>query len=104
MISTFFQNTYRIGTRKYRLRDYSRRRSENKRNRGYDLTRQRLRFALRVAKVLQRRFSKLQKCPKALYFQGFSGTCKPVYIIPTRRIISISKLFCLENIIRGGFI
>ena len=25
-------------------------------------------------------------------------------IIPTRRIISISKLFCLENIIRGGFI
>ena len=25
-------------------------------------------------------------------------------IIPTRRIKSISKLFCLENIIRGGFI
>ena len=25
-------------------------------------------------------------------------------IIPTRRIISVSKLFCLENIICGGFI
>jgi hypothetical protein len=27
-----------------------------------------------------------------------------VMFIPTRRIKSISKLFCLENIIRGGFV
>ena len=32
-------------------------------------------FILRVAKVLQRHFSKLHKCPKALNLQGFSGTC-----------------------------
>ena len=41
-------------------------------------------LSLRVAKVLQQYFYKLQKCPKALYFQGFSGTCKPLDIIPTR--------------------
>ena len=32
-------------------------------------------LSLCVAKVLQKHFPKLQKCPKALYFQGFSGTC-----------------------------
>ena len=88
MISTFFKILTGSATRKYRLRDYSRRRSENKRNRGYDLTRQRLRFALRAAKVLQRRFSKLQKCPKALCFQGFSGTykqfCAPLSDVPNQ--------------------
>ena len=39
---------------------------------------------LRVAKVLQKHFRQNIKCPKALCFQGFSGTCKPVDIIPTR--------------------
>ena len=29
---------------------------------------------------------------------------KNIQIIPTRQIKSISKLFCLENVIRGGFI
>ena len=34
-----------------------------------------------------------------------NGLCIGTYaIIPTRRIISVSKLFCLENIICGGFI
>ena len=32
-------------------------------------------LSLRVAKVLQKHFPKLHKCPKALYLQGFSGTC-----------------------------
>ena len=44
-----------------------------------------------VAKVLQRYFCTLQKCPKALCFQGFPGTCKPFDIIPTRlRVLSHS--------------
>ena len=43
-------------------------------------------FTLRVAKVLQNRFYQNIKCPKALYFQGFSGTCKPVDIIPTHLV------------------
>ena len=30
-------------------------------------------LSLRIAKVLQRYFHKLQKCPKALCFQRFSG-------------------------------
>ena len=40
-------------------------------------------LSLRVAKVLQRRFSKFHKFPKALNLQGFSGTCSLVGIIPT---------------------
>ena len=33
-----------------------------------------------------------------------SATGSAHWFIPTRRIISVSKLFCLENVIRGGFI
>ena len=38
------------------------------------------------------------KCPKALCFQGFPGTCKPVVIIPTRCRDLHLKQFCLEDI------
>ena len=55
-------------------------------------------------KALQSDLHQNIKCPKAFCFQGLSGTCKRGGIIPTRRIKSISKLFCLENIIRGGFV
>jgi hypothetical protein len=32
-------------------------------------------------------FLKQQKCPKALCFQGFSGTCKPSGVLPIHDIL-----------------
>ena len=50
-------------------------------------------LSLRVANVLQQYFYKLQKCPKTLDLQRFSGTCKPLDIIPTLsfRMVSVSN-------------
>jgi hypothetical protein len=55
-------------------------------------------FPLRVAKVLQRRFSEKHKCPKALCFQGVSGICKPICIIPTRKTNLNLKQICFSGL------
>lgn len=44
------------------------------------------------------------KIPEMPVFPGISGTWKVLNIIPTRRVKSISKLFCIEDLIRRGFI
>ena len=45
--------------------------------------------------------AKKKKKPEALMYQGFRCF---VLIIPTRRVKSISKLFCIEDLIRRGFL
>ena len=39
-------------------------------------------LTLRVAKVLQQRFPKLHKCPKALHFQGFRALVSQFVLFP----------------------
>jgi hypothetical protein len=52
----------------------------------------------------QRPKGKKENRRKPSVYAGFRRFEIQNSIIPTRRIKSISKLFCLENIIRGGFI